>query len=645
MGSATDPENRKTLGNQGALSLIIGAIGVVFGDIGTSPLYALRECFSPSHGIALNAPNVFGVLSLIFWSLTLVITFKYLVVVLRADNKGEGGTMALMALLTQAFRKTQPGLAKPLCLFAGLIGAALLYGDGAITPAISVLSAVEGLAVATPAFEPVVLPVTIVILLTLFWVQKKGTAKLGAIFGPAVVLWFVSLILVGLPWILKRPEILFAVNPVHALAFFASHGSAGFLVLSAVVLVVTGGEALYADMGHFGRRPIQYAWLFLAMPALLINYFGQGALILSHLGTPLESQIVAQPFYGLVSSIYPSAFLYPLVFIATVATVVASQAVISGAYSLSQQAVQLGYLPRIAILHTSRTTRGQVYVPRINQLLMLVCLALVIAFPRSSDLAAAYGLAVTGTMLMTSVLLSLLAHYVWNWPGWKTALICGGFIGVDLAFLGANLSKFIEGGWIPVLIGVAMFLVMSTWKKGRDAMAHATTSKAVPLPQFLGQLDRKRPVRVPGSAVFMTLTENVAPIVMLHHFKHNHVLHEQILLLSIVTSTDPEVSQDRRVKVSAVRPGIYKVSATYGYMQSPDVSEILIYCLGAGVPLDPDDVSFFLGRESFLLTGHAPLSTWRKKLFVLMSRNARPATDYFKLPPDQVSELGSQIAI
>lgn len=618
----------------GLASLTIGALGVVYGDIGTSPLYALRECFDPRYGIPLGVENVLGILSLIFWSLTLVVSIKYLGFILRADNKGEGGILALLAMLKPR-EEGGPGIPKVLLAF-GLIGAALLYGDGVITPAISVLSAIEGLHVASSAFDRWVVPLTIVVLVILFSVQHRGTARIGAVFGPAMAIWFITIATLGLTWIVRRPEILAAIHPIHAFEFFARHGIAGFLVLSAVVLCITGAEALYADMGHFGRTPIRFGWFVFVFPALLLNYFGQGALILEQGQSALQN-----PFYAMA----PGWALYPLVGLATLATVIASQALISGAYSLTQQAIQLGYLPRTQISHTSEKTAGQIFVGQVNQALMLGCLALVLIFRHSSNLAAAYGVAVTGAMLTTSALFLRVARVRWNWKMPYAVAVVGVFLTVDLSFFSANVNKIVHGGWIPIAIAAVLFAVMTTWKRGRQLLSAELVKLALPLPKFFGEILKRKILRVPGTAVFMTLTEDRAPPVLLHHFRHNRVLHERVVLLSIVTKNDPVVEDKDRVRITELQHGFVKVTAAYGFMETPDMNDILIFCLGAGLPLDISELSFYLGRESILTTGASGMPRWRKQLFVFLTRNSRPATDFYRLPPDQVIELGSVLEI
>lgn len=610
------------------LKLSLGALGVVYGDIGTSPLYAFKECFAPAHGIAPTPDNILGVLSLIFWSLTVVVSVKYLIFILRADNHGEGGIMALIALLSNRNKKGR-------ILMIGLFGAALLYGDGVITPAISVLSALEGLGIAAPQFDPWIVPGTIGILVTIFLSQRGGTARIGNIFGAAILVWFVTIGFLGIAPITQHPEVLTAVSPHYALEFFWNNRITGFLALSAVVLCVTGGEALYADMGHFGRAPIRRSWFAVVMPCLLLNYFGQGA---NALANPAS---LSNPFYALA----PAWFLYPLVGIATVATVIASQALISGAFSLTQQAVQLGYFPRLLIHHTSSSKEGQIYVPGVNWTLMFATVTLVLLFRESSQLAAAYGIAVTGTMTITSLLFYRIATQDWRWPLWKARLIVGGFLFVDFAFFASNSLKIAAGGWIPIVLAMVVFTLMSSWKRGRQALSQSLRSMAMPLEQFVGQIAHQKPHRVPGTAVFMTLNRDIAPPVLLHHYRHNRVLHRHVVLLSIVTEHEPEVASDEHVRVTDLSENFVKVIARYGYMQTPDITEILTLCEGAGLRLGGEELSFYLGRETLLCTGASGMQGWRKRLFVLLSRNARSATDFFGIPPDRVIEIGSQIQI
>ncbi|MBI2393609.1 MAG: potassium transporter Kup [Deltaproteobacteria bacterium] len=617
------------------LKVAVGALGVVYGDIGTSPLYAVKECFTEPHGVARTPQNVLGILSLITWALTLVIVVKYLSFIMRADNRGEGGTFALLALVSDRRREGSSHKRSGVILvFLGLFGASLLYGEGMLTPAISVLSAIEGLGVATHAFERWVVPITCAILIALFLVQKRGTAKVGAIFGPATLVWFLTIAAIGAPWIARRPEVLQAINPVHAVRFFVHNRFHGFLILGSVVLCITGGEALYADMGHFGKQPIRVAWYSIVFPALLVNYYGQGALLLE------RGAAVKNTFYELVSG----WMLYPLVGIAALATVVASQALISGAYSLTQQAVQLGYFPRVTIVHTSGEAEGQIYIPEVNGILMVACLSLVLAFQESTKLAAAYGIAVTGTMSITSLLFFALAVKRWGWSPWKAGALVALFLAVDLPFFAANIVKFTHGGWFPIAMGVVVFSVLTTWKRGRAALGAYMLGAALPIDMFITDVEQSKPYRVRGTAIFMTSNPEGAPPVLLHHFKHNKVLHEQIILLSIQTRHVPEVSHEERVQVRDLGHGLWQVIATYGFMQTPNVVEVLQACVDKG--LDPGhELSFFLGRETLLTTGRSGMASWRKALFSFLSRNARPANAFFRIPPNRVIELGIQIEL
>jgi KUP system potassium uptake protein len=624
--------------SHGALwKLSLGALGVVYGDIGTSPLYSLDECFSPKHHISIDEPNILGILSLVCWSLFLVVVVKYLSFIMRADNKGEGGILALLALLAPRVKEMKNAYRYVFLVMAALFGAALLYGDGMITPAISVLSAVEGLEVATPAFKPFILPITVAILVGLFVAQRRGTAQIGAVFGPAMLLWFATIAAIGVPWIIKKPHVLVAVNPYYAYRFMADHGSVGFFVLGGVVLCITGGEALYADMGHFGKRPIRVAWYAVVFPALLLNYFGQGAMVLASNGHPPE-----KVFYGLVDG----WMRYPLVVIATVATVVASQALISGAYSLTQQAVQLGYWPRVSIVHTSGEAAGQIFVPEVNNALMVACVALVLGFRESGNLAAAYGIAVTGTMGITSFLFYVVATRVFHWRKPFAFLVTGAFMTVDLAFFSANVVKIKEGGWFPLAVGLCVFTIMTTWKRGRDALGAFMREATLPLTLFMDDLKATPPHRVKGTAVFMTSNPDGAPPVLLHHLKHNKVLHEQVVLLSITTTHDPEVPPEKRLsKVTNLGLGFYQVTAAYGFMQTPNVLDVLRACASADLHVAEADTSFFLGRETLIITEKKGMARWRKVLFSFLSRNARPANAFFRIPPNRVVELGTQIEL
>jgi KUP system potassium uptake protein len=619
-----------------ATKLALGALGVVYGDIGTSPLYALKECVNGEHGMPPTPANVLGLLSLVFWSLTLVVVVKYLVFVLAADNNGEGGVLALMALVApRNDDKTRPRRSRVAMVYLGLFGAALLYGDGMITPAISVLSAVEGLEVATPHLAHFVVPLTCVILVVLFAVQRRGTGGIGAIFGPVMMVWFASLAVAGMPAIIRRPEVLVAFSPLYAARFFAAHGLHGFLVLGSVVLCVTGGEALYADMGHFGRKAIRRAWYAVVFPGLLINYFGQGALLLE------RPSAARNPFFALAEG----PWLYPMVTIATVAAVVASQALISGAYSLTRQAVQLGYSPRVTIVHTSGKTEGQIYVPEVNSILMVACIALVLVFQQSGRLASAYGIAVTGTMAITSVLFFTVARERWGWSAGRAGALVALFLIIDLAFFGANAAKIASGGWFPLAVGALGFAVMTTWKKGRRIVGERIAAGTLPLEAFIADIEASAPHRVPGTAVFMTSTRRGTPSVLLHHFKHNKVLHRQIIILTITTDDVPEVAPAERIHHRDFGCGFWAVTAHYGFMETAQMREVLRLCRQAGLQIRDHDTSFYLGRET-LVPGRTPaMSGWRRRLFGFLARNARPPTDFFGIPPNRVLEIGTQIEL
>jgi KUP system potassium uptake protein len=639
--SASKPRSGKALAG-----LAFAALGVVYGDIGTSPLYALKECFNGSRAIAMTHDNVLGVLSLVFWSLNFVISFKYIVVVLRADNRGEGGILALLALARPDGYRAGRGL-----LMIGLFGAALLYGDGVITPAISVLSAVEGVQVATPAFQHLVIPLTVGILSGVFLFQRRGTAGVAAVFGPITLLWFLSIAVLGIGGIVRYPAVVRAINPAYAWEFFRNNGFQSFVVLGSVFLVVTGGEALYADMGHFGRRPIRLAWFGLVLPSLMINYMGQGALLLRN------PAALANPFYNLV----PDAVLYPMVVVATAAAIVASQALISGAFSLTQQAMQLGFAPRMHLIHTSHTEIGQIYMPGINAALWVTCVALVLQFGSSDALAATYGVAVTGTMLITTILLAVVARNQWHWAWWRVVPLTLAFLIVDSAFLGANLIKFVEGGWFPLVAGSAVYVLMSTWRRGRQQVTAILRETSLPLDLFIPDIARRKPYRVPGVAVFMTSIPDVAPPVLLHHLKHNKVLHEKVILMTISSLEIPQVPESERVTLERLGEGFYQLRARYGFMESADVPAILLGVASRlrepGDDEEPsmrlNDVTFFLGRETLIVAPRGrglsraagAMAGWRARLYGVMQRNAQTATAFFGLPPNRVVELGAQIQV
>jgi KUP system potassium uptake protein len=611
------------------LKLALGALGVVYGDIGTSPLYAMRECFHSQHGIDVTRANVMGVLSLIFWALTLIISLKYVAYVLRADNKGEGGILSLMALASGAMRGKP---VYPILIALGVFGSALLYGDGMITPAISVLSAVEGLEIAAPSLEHVVIPLTIAILVGVFAMQRRGTAGLGAIFGPIMLVWFGSLFGFGLYRTLEHPSVLGAVNPLYAASFLAKNGTSGLLVLGAVVLVVTGGESLYADLGHFGRKPIRLAWYSVAMPGLLMCYFGQGALLIG------DPKAVENPFFRLV----PNAALYPMVALSTAATVIASQALISGVFSLTSQGTMLGLLPRVSIKHTSADERGQIYVPFVNWTLMLATIALVLGFKSSSNLAAAYGIAVTLTMVITTIMAYFLVRHVWGWSVLKAASLSLLFLTPELVFMGANAIKFFHGGWVPVVIGAAIFVMMLSWKRGREILSQRFREQLLPLDDFFDLMRVDIPARVPGTAVFMTSTRDGTPPAMLHNFMHNRVVHQHIVLLTVQTSDAARVAPQDRFAREEMDNGFVRLIGRYGFMEQPDAPQLL---LDAGIITSVEHVTFFLGRENLIATQHPGMAKWRVGLFAFLTRNAQPATKFFNIPPDRVFEIGAQIEL
>ncbi len=615
------------------LALGCGALGVVYGDIGTSPLYAVRECFHGTHGVAVNEKNVLGVLSLVFWALTLIISIKYIAFVLRADHRGEGGVLALLSLaLPEKSGQRSRGFRRFVVL-CGVFGAALLYGDGIITPAVSILSAVEGLKVATPKFEPYVVPVTVVIIVGLFLVQRRGTGSVGYVFGPVTLVWFISITLLGIRGIAQDPTIFRAINPIHGVDFLMHAGSAGFVVLGAVVLAITGGEALYADMGHFGRRPIRLAWYTIVCPALVINYFGQGAWLLTH---PAAKE---NPFYSLA----PSWALYPLVVIATSAAVIASQALISGAFSITMQAIQLGYSPRMEIDHTSSQTRGQIYMPQLNWALMLACIGLVLGFRSSSNLAAAYGVAVTFTMLITTVLFYFAARRLWHWKVWQAGLLCGFFFLLEGLLCTANLLKIAHGGWFPLAVAALVFTLMTTWKTGRRVLGDRLRASFIPLDMFLDDVERTAPIRVPGTAVFLSSNADATPLALLHNLKHNRVLHKTVIFLTILTEDTPHMASTDRIQLEKLREGFHRIVARYGFMEDPNVPEILEQCRPLGLELDRMNTTFFLSRETIIPTKSPGMWLWRERLFAFMSRNAQRPTDFFRIPANRVVELGMQV--
>ena len=614
------------------LSLV--ALGVVYGDIGTSPLYAIREAFHGPHAIAVTPDNILGVLSLIFWSLVLVVTIKYHIVIIRADNKGEGGVLALMALVhgTRLARGQSP---RRVMIILGIFGAALLYADGALTPAISVMSAVEGLAIATPALSSWVVPITIVILTGLFLFQSRGTVGVGSVFGPVILLWFLTIAVLGVSGIIREPGVLGAVSPHHGARFFLEDPARGFLVLGAVFLVVTGGEALYADLGHFGHRAIQVAWFSIPLPALLLNYFGQGALLLR------EPAAAINPFYFLA----PSWALYPLIAVATAAAIIASQAVISGAFSLTRQAIQLGYCPRLQIEHTSSREIGQIYLPAVNWGLMALTFALVFGFRTSSNIAGAYGVALSTLMVITTLMFYVMSREVWRWSLPRAAFVSGLFLTIDLAFMAANALKIPHGGWVPLAIGAGVFLLMMTWKRGREILSKRLQEKSVPLNILMADLAAEPPLRVPGTAVFMSGNPGRTPPALVHNLAHNKVLHEKVVFLTVLTEEVPHVPGSERVAVKALGKGFHSVGARYGFMEDPSILDIIERCGEKRLSISLEASTFFLGREVLVSTERPGMARWRERLFAFMSRNALPATAFFQIPSSQVFEVGVQVEL
>jgi KUP system potassium uptake protein len=614
--------------------LALAALGVVYGDIGTSPLYTIKEVFtSAHHPLPVTPENVLGTLSLVLWALIIVVSVKYVGFVMRSDNRGEGGIMALIALaLGDAAGNRRR---EKFIIVIGILGAAMFYGDGMVTPAISVLSAVEGLEVATPALKPFVIPITIVVLVILFFVQRHGTARVGAFFGPVMLAWFLTLALLGIVNIQLHPSVLMAVDPTYATRFFVGNGTLAFVILGAVVLAVTGAEALYADMGHFGRKPIQLAWFAFVLPSLLLNYFGQGALVLG------EPEAIRNPFYHLA----PDWALYPLVALATVATVIASQAVISGAFSVTRQAMQLGFVPRMAVQHTSEQEKGQIYLPFVNWALLAAVLALVLGFRSSSNLAAAYGIAVTGDMVITSILASIVVSRIWGWGWMRSATLFAAFLVVELSFFGANVLKIPDGGWFPLAAGIVVFTVMTTWKRGREMLYARLQEQAIDLEPFIESLAYGEPIRVPGTGVFLTPNPEALPHALLHNLKHNKVLHERVVLVTVKFEDIPFVPEQERIRVQALKANFWRVMVNYGFADETDLPKALELCERQGLPLDMMDCSFFIGRETLIPKIKSDMAYWREKIFVTMFRNAGSATDFFQLPPNRVVEVGSQVIL
>jgi KUP system potassium uptake protein len=615
-----------------AMGALIGVLGVVYGDIGTSPLYAFQSVLALFPHTRASHGEIIGCLSLIFWSLFLIVTVKYVLLVMRADNRGEGGILALMAL---AQRSATGSRVRATIALLGIGGACLLFGDGVITPAISVLSAIEGIEVPLPQAAEAVLPLSAVIIVLLFAVQSHGTGVIGKLFGPVMVIWFAVIGVLGGIQVAANPAVLWAILPHHAVIFCVHHGGFAFLVLGAVVLAVTGAEALYADMGHFGASPIRYAWLFYVLPALVLNYFGQGALVIAH------PETAGNPFYLMA----PKALQLPLVVLATAATVIASQALISGAFSIARQCTQLGFLPRLTVRHTSQHEEGQIFVPQVNNALMVGVLILVFSFRSSTALGSAYGIAVTGTFICTCVLAMAVFRRQFGWPRWAAVLVWGGFLFIDGIFFAANILKIVDGGWVPLALGGCLMVMMTTWKQGRDLMLQRWKQDSLPLASFLARLPQSRTIRVPGMAVFLTGQPDYVPGALLHNLKHNKVLHEKVLFVTVTTLDVPEADPDRRTEVDELAPGIHRVRLSYGFMESPNVPKALEALRDKGVNYDPMQVSYFLGRETVVRAMAPKLSMWRLWLFLIMARNAVPATEFFRIPSDRVVELGVRVAI
>jgi KUP system potassium uptake protein len=616
--------------------LMIAAIGIVYGDIGTSPIYAFRETFAGHHPMAPDPLHIYGVLSLIFWSMMIVVTLKYVTVILRADNKGEGGSLALLALIN---RETQGQTWTAPIVMLGVFATALFYGDSMITPAMSVLSASEGLIVVNPAFEPLVIPISVGILFGLFAFQARGTARVGALFGPIMITYFVTLAVLGLTKIVQAPEILWALSPVHAVSFFADDPLTGFLALGSVVLAVTGAEALYADMGHFGRRPITFSWLWIVLPGLMLNYLGQGAMILQL--TPAEAgEAIKNPFFLLA----PEPLRLALVILAILATIIASQAVISGAFSLTQQAIQLGFMPRLRILHTSESAAGQIYIPVINWALMVAVIVLVMEFGSSSNLASAYGIAVTGAMFIDTCLLAVLLLTIWKWKRWIAIPLLSVFFVVDTAYFTANLTKVPDGGWVPLAVGVLLFTMLTTWALGRKLMMARLREAAMPAKVFIGSAATSA-ARVPGTAVFMTSTSDGVPHALLHNLKHNKVLHERVILLTVKIPNVPYVDAEKRCQMEDLGQGFHRLVLKFGFMEEPDVPAALSTITQCGPPIKMMETSFFLARQTLLPSSRPGMAIWREKLFAWMLNNSESAMEFFRLPTNRVVELGSQVEI
>jgi KUP system potassium uptake protein len=631
--TAQETDNTTSGTHSGMLALSIGAIGVVYGDIGTSPLYTMREVFNGIHGVAPEHDNVLGVLSLITWALIVVVSLKYAIFIMRADNRGEGGIMALLAVALRTPHSSRSKMA--LMTVLGMFGAALFYGDGVITPAISVLSAVEGLEIAAPGMKTFVIPITVVVITGLFLFQRRGTASVGALFGPVMIVWFTVLAVLGIVNIIAQPSVLLALSPLYALGFAAHHQMHAFLALGAVVLAVTGAEALYADMGHFGRSPIRRAWFIFVLPALLLNYYGQGALIITSPAT------VSNPFYLMA----PDWFLYPMVLIATLATIIASQAVISGAFSLTRQAMTLGYAPRMTVLHTSSHEIGQIYVPVVNWMLFVSVIALVLGFKSSSALASAYGIAVTGTMIIDTILAFIVVRALWGWSRWRAGLFLALFLAVDIAFFSANTVKILDGGWFPLILGLFVFTFVSTWRRGRELLRKRMRADGMPLDTLIASLAHHPPHRVPGTSIFMTTDLDAAPRAMLHNIYHNKVLHERVVLMTVAVQDIPHVPDAERVRVECLQRGFYRVLVSYGFKDSPNIPRAMELCGARGLEFRMMETTFFLGRETVVPKTMRAMALWRQKLYIWMFRNAGTATEFFKIPTNRVVEMGTQVEL
>ena len=610
---------------------MVGAIGVVYGDIGTSPLYALKQCFTGPHSLPADAEHIFGVLSLVFWSVMIVVSFKYTMLMMRANNKGQGGSLALLALVNQVAQSTWMA---PVAVALGISAGALFYGDSMITPAISVLGAVEGLEIALPGLESYVIPISLIVLVTLFLFQRHGSAVVGRFFGPVMILWFITISIIGVVNIARTPRILAAINPWYAIDFFLEYKLNAFLALGSVVLVLTGGEALYADMGHFGKQPIRRSWFYVVLPALMLNYFGQGALLLA------EPDAIENPFYRMV----PAWAALPMVILATMAAVIASQAVISGAFSVSRQAMQLGFLPRMSTVHTSASEIGQIYIPFVNWMLLISVIALVLGFKSSDDLGAAYGVAVTGTMLIDSILVTVVMFRLWRWNFWLASGIAASLLVVDLAFFSANITKVAHGGWFPLVVGISVFTLLTTWKRGRELLFARRAEEAMPVEAFLKSLN-PNVTRVPGTSVFLSGTTEGVPHALLHNLKHNRVVHERVVFLTVITEEVPHVDEVDRIEIQHLGRRFYRFVLRYGYLDETDIPGALKNATRLNFEFNDMETSFFLGRETIMPSRRPGMALWREHLFAWMMRSATSAMDFFKLPPNRVVEMGTQVEI